>query len=816
MNSHCSQTKRYTAYENPQYIYGTNFNIENQSIHTDIVSCSYHSRTLNEEHESDMGTACKSNPRQHRYVPYRGQNKIKSFEKLLASNEDSAMKQEDKITRFLSNRMARLEEMFSRITDLTDSHLSKKCKSEKQAPTLHNPFKSALHDPQLPSLHDPLKSALHDPQVTPLHNQVISAMPDQHSSLLHYPPPTKIEKLKSPENGKMKLEQSSEKRGYQCSIEKLCIQSLEQYAGWLDGLCNQQCGTSTPKEEQKGVLFECEDWSDQDFEGNDSGENSLLQFLFSEEGQIGSDAPISAVPAELQVVQVTTSGKSVSDHEIKELSSICTEIQESNSEVAEFWWDSLDAKQLPTVDEKDSLANCEEFIDLMHDRLFGIASLNRETLHGTTEEYEAWIDKKFADTFYSASQQESCYRDKSVREVDWTPATQSPTQQEQNYSICSAERRAALLHGVTPISAWNPSLDSEGNQFLNSKGNQFLDSEEENCSDCSFGTVTICQQRASSSAMRIPVTVQGMALKAVVDTAAMVTIVSDKVYREWTVKAPHFKAVSLKTAERDLKMDGHIVGPVSLEVGSSTFSVMVHVTPIYEDMLLGLNFLLEHAVDISLRELYLLIRQDHEKVPQEIVKTDRAGHTVSKVTVEKVEQIQAYPTIYGESNHLLDRPNCSSHQVERQRRMNIISIWHQPGFGMPCQPIGSNETGSSSDPSMWFSFHQIELSDPSQSKIQNALLDTIPGLSQTFNAHILEAKVKSTSESYYSLPCWLGIVTKAARQNYVGTHHYDQSKCLVALKVHVRWLREDQQHWPWDPGGQLFNNKWKGEVYSLS
>ena len=58
------------------------------------------------------------------------------------------------------------------------------------------------------------------------------------------------------------------------------------------------------------MLFECEDWSDQDFEGNDSGENSLLQLLFSKEGQIGSDAPISAAPAELQV---TTSGKSVSD-----------------------------------------------------------------------------------------------------------------------------------------------------------------------------------------------------------------------------------------------------------------------------------------------------------------------------------------------------------------------------------------------------------------------------------------------------------------------------------------------------------------------
>ena len=440
------------------------------------------------------------------------------------------------------------------------------------------------------------------------------------------------------------------------------------------------------------------------------------------------------------------------------------------------------------MDEKDSLASCEEFIDLMHDRLFGTASLNRETLHGTTEEYEAWVDKKFADTFYPASQQESCYRDKSVREVDWTPAIQSPTQQEQNYSICSAKRRAALLHGVTPISAWNPSLDSEGNQFLNSKRIQFLDSEEENCSDCSFGTVTICQQRASSSAMRIPVTVQGVALKAVVDTAAMVTIVSDKVYREWTVKAPHFKAVSLKTAERDLKMDGHIVGPVSLEVGSSAFSVMVHIAPIYEDMLLGLNFLLEHAVDISLRELYLLIRQDNEKVPLEIVNSDRTGHSVSKITVGKVEEIPANPINYGKSYMYksLDMANCILHEPERLRRMSIILLWHKLGFNMPFPQTGSF------DPSMSINFQQLGSANLCQSKSHQALLKAIPGRPHIFNDHILEAMINSTSELNHLSPCRLEVVTDACSLKYVhtvSTHNCHYLRSLVQLRASVRCLK---------------------------
>ena len=91
---------------------------------------------------------------------------------------------------------------------------------------------------------------------------------------------------------------------------------------------------------------------------------------------------------------------------------------------------------------------------------------------------------------------------------------------------------------------------------------------------------------------------------------------------------------------------------------------MVHIAPIYEDMLLGLNFLLEHAVDISLRELYLLIRQDNEKVPPEIVNSDRTGNSVSKITVGTVEEIPANPTNYGKSYMYksLDRADCILHE----------------------------------------------------------------------------------------------------------------------------------------------------------
>ena len=341
------------------------------------------------------------------------------------------------------------------------------------------------------------------------------------------------------------------------------------------------------KENPTRVIPEYEDLFEEGFGENGNGECSLLQ-LFSEKDQIMSNAPILAVSADLQTTQVVANGSPASHQEVQELSSVRTEIQESSSEAVQFWWDSLDTKQL--WPGEDSLASCEEFIDFMHDRLFGTASLNRETL-GTTEKYEARVDKKHTDTstFCSASLQKSCYKDDSVREVELTlkkPEIKSPAKQEQNSSISSAEQPAASLYGVTPYTAWNPSLDSEENLSPNSKGNQSLDSGKESCMDSSLEDSTICQL-SSSATLRIPVILQGIALKAVVDTAAMVTIV----YRQWTVNPPCLKPATLKLAGRDTKMDGHIVGPMSLKLGSTAFQVVVvQVAPIHSDMLIGLNF----------------------------------------------------------------------------------------------------------------------------------------------------------------------------------------------------------------------------------
>ena len=151
-----------------------------------------------------------------------------------------------------------------------------------------------MHDPHTTALHDQQSSSLHDPQ-TPMHDPISTKQ--EEKSVCH-------------ENENMKLERSSVTRDFRHSIgEGLRIQSLEEYANWLDGLDSRQFVTSTPKQNPKREIPEYEDLFDQDVGENDNGECSLSK-LFSEKAQIVSNAPVPA--ADLQTTQIVANGSPAS------------------------------------------------------------------------------------------------------------------------------------------------------------------------------------------------------------------------------------------------------------------------------------------------------------------------------------------------------------------------------------------------------------------------------------------------------------------------------------------------------------------------
>ena len=76
-------------------------------------------------------------------------------------------------------------------------------------------------------------------------------------------------------------------------------------------------------------------------------------------------------PTELQLVQSNSS-------------EIHPEIQESNSGITDLWWDSMGSTELGSRDKRESLENCEDYIDYMYGKLCGTSPLNKgNTQHHT-------------------------------------------------------------------------------------------------------------------------------------------------------------------------------------------------------------------------------------------------------------------------------------------------------------------------------------------------------------------------------------------------------------------------------------------------
>lgn len=99
----------------------------------------------------------------------------------------------------------------------------------------------------------------------------------------------------------------------------------------------------------------------------------------------------------------------------------------------------------------------------------------------------------------------------------------------------------------------------------------------------------------------------GKKVKAVIDTASEITLISDQLYDSFEDKPHVIKNLTLFTAGRDLKMAGYHLGSVDLQIEDLSFREAVTVAPIKDDMLLGLDFLIKHRVDINLERKSLIV-----------------------------------------------------------------------------------------------------------------------------------------------------------------------------------------------------------------
>ena len=100
----------------------------------------------------------------------------------------------------------------------------------------------------------------------------------------------------------------------------------------------------------------------------------------------------------------------------------------------------------------------------------------------------------------------------------------------------------------------------------------------------------VCQVK-SATQFTMQVQICDVPIKAVVDTAAQVTIISDKVYHALKKPPRVLRDVKLLTACRQLSMAAFVAGPVRMRIGHKWYKENLYVAPIEQDMLLGFDIL---------------------------------------------------------------------------------------------------------------------------------------------------------------------------------------------------------------------------------
>ena len=97
-------------------------------------------------------------------------------------------------------------------------------------------------------------------------------------------------------------------------------------------------------------------------------------------------------------------------------------------------------------------------------------------------------------------------------------------------------------------------------------------------------------------------------ISAVIDAVAGVTLISDQIFENLCPKPTILKKVTMHTAARDSNMTGLIVG-----LGSENFEERVYVAPIEDDMLLGIDIMGRHGLNIDIGNQCIVTK--NQKLP---------------------------------------------------------------------------------------------------------------------------------------------------------------------------------------------------------
>ena len=405
-------------------------------------------------------------------------------------------------------------------------------------------------------------------------------------------------------------------------------ETLAAYEDLIDGIYIKHCGSSTPNGDSLDTSEEYEEWLDDKFDETFNEPDSFLSLQIEEKKKQESSSLAGTeqmTASQIRSNRQELSSEATSENKLEPVDNLqlSLQFQEQSTEVDQVQMTSHSSSNKQELSSEATLENKLEFVTNLKAFQFQGKSTEDDQaptasqISSTKQELSSEATSHPTDNKTLLQDQETFNPEGTENNI--VPHSCNVNNQLELDSEITCTNNPYSLSGTKIVSHTcnannHLELDSEITCTYNPHslsghlGN--LAEEERDPGSDSMSTwedITICRLR-SSSMLRVPVTLQDFTLQAVVDTAAEVTIISDCIFRELQPKPPYLKKVILHTAGRDLRMDGFVVGPVALKLGKNTFPAAVYVAPIQDDMLLGLDFLLRHGVNIKLDDRCLDFR----------------------------------------------------------------------------------------------------------------------------------------------------------------------------------------------------------------
>ena len=118
-------------------------------------------------------------------------------------------------------------------------------------------------------------------------------------------------------------------------------------------------------------------------------------------------------------------------------------------------------------------------------------------------------------------------------------------------------------------------------------------------------SLQIVISRVRAVTIKAPITIQGITTKAVIDTGAEVTVLSDRLYNQISQECrPKLKKaerrLTVADAGREMRTDG--IAELKFSIGTTSFVWPVYVAPIRDEVLLGCDIIDEKDITVNTKK----------------------------------------------------------------------------------------------------------------------------------------------------------------------------------------------------------------------